>query len=126
MNVAVRRFLAVECSCISYCQVVLCWVSKYCCCCVAVVVVDIAVVALCRKEEGIGNGDRNLCKNKKASRSLSLPGRSNRNQHHDIEVYSFEPIIPSRVNGKVCVEKYDGYASDMRKLQLTKGTIPSW
>lgn len=95
MNAAVRGFLVVERSCISYCQVVLCWVSKYCRCSVAAVVVDVVVVVLCRKEEGIGNGDRNLCKNKKASRSLSLPGRSNRNQHRDIEVSSFEPIIPS-------------------------------
>lgn len=47
------------------------------------------------------NGDRNLCKNNKTTQSLSLPGRANRNQHHDIgvEIASPEPIIPFRGNG---------------------------
>jgi hypothetical protein len=27
----------------------------------------VAVVVFCRKEEGIGTGDKNLCKNKKAA-----------------------------------------------------------
>lgn len=33
----------------------------------------------CRKEEEIRAGDKNLCKNNRATQSLNLPGRANRN-----------------------------------------------
>lgn len=76
----------------------------------------------CRKEEEIRDGDKNLCKNKRATQSLNLPGRANRNQHHDIGVASYGPIISYGGNGKVCVEQSYGaydYALDERKLQPT-------
>lgn len=81
-----------------------------------------AVVGGCRKEEEIRDGDKNLCKNNRATQSLNLQGRANRNQPHDIGVASCEPIISSGGNGKECVEQSYGaydYALDMRKFQPT-------